>query len=162
MSVFALVRPDSWNFPLLLHVLGAIVLIGALVTAAVAQFLVWRPHDRPATVALSRFAFRSLLLGALPGWFLMRIAGQWTYSRERLDDAESDPAWIGIGFVTSELGGVLLVVSIVLAGLGVRRLRRDSNGDLGSNVLGRIAGVIATLLLLAYVVTVWAMTAKPA
>ena len=29
MSVIASIRPDSWNFPLFLHVLGAMVLVGA-------------------------------------------------------------------------------------------------------------------------------------
>ena len=28
MSVLAAIRPDDWNFPLLLHVLGAMLLVG--------------------------------------------------------------------------------------------------------------------------------------
>ena len=28
--MLALIRPDSWNFPLFLHVLGAIVLAGSI------------------------------------------------------------------------------------------------------------------------------------
>lgn len=34
--MLAVVRPDSWNLPLFLHVLGAMVLVGTLATAAVA------------------------------------------------------------------------------------------------------------------------------
>jgi hypothetical protein len=30
MSILAVVRPDSWNFPLFLHVLGAMILVGGL------------------------------------------------------------------------------------------------------------------------------------
>ena len=30
MSVLAQVRPDSWNFPLFLHVGGAMILVGAV------------------------------------------------------------------------------------------------------------------------------------
>ena len=34
MSVLATVRPDSWNFPLFVHVLGAMILVAGLVTGA--------------------------------------------------------------------------------------------------------------------------------
>ena len=34
MSMIALIRPDSWNFPLFLHVLGAMILVGGLLTGA--------------------------------------------------------------------------------------------------------------------------------
>ncbi len=33
-SVLAAVRPDSWNFPLFVHVLGAMILVGGLLTGA--------------------------------------------------------------------------------------------------------------------------------
>jgi uncharacterized membrane protein len=39
MSMLAAIRPDSWNFPLLLHVFGAMVLVGGLVTAVTALIL---------------------------------------------------------------------------------------------------------------------------
>ncbi len=29
-AVLASIRPDSWNFPLFLHVLGAMILVGGL------------------------------------------------------------------------------------------------------------------------------------
>ena len=35
MDVLASIRPDSWNFPLFLHVLGAMVLVGGLLAGAV-------------------------------------------------------------------------------------------------------------------------------
>ena len=34
MSVLAAIRPDDWNFPLLLHVLGAMLLVGGLLAAS--------------------------------------------------------------------------------------------------------------------------------
>ena len=37
IDVLASIRPDSWNFPLFLHVLGAMVLVGAVTAAVVAQ-----------------------------------------------------------------------------------------------------------------------------
>ena len=30
MTVLAVIRPDSWNFPLFLHVLGAMILVGGV------------------------------------------------------------------------------------------------------------------------------------
>ena len=82
MSVLALIRPDDWNFPLLVHVLGAVLLVGGLFTAVVAQFLGWR-RQRPAdAVAYARTAFRSLLLVAFPAWWIMRVGAEWIYRRE--------------------------------------------------------------------------------
>ena len=34
VAILAMPRPDSWNFPLFVHVFGAMVLVGGLVTAA--------------------------------------------------------------------------------------------------------------------------------
>ena len=34
MTLLALVRPDSWNLPLLLHIGGAMILVGGVLTAA--------------------------------------------------------------------------------------------------------------------------------
>jgi uncharacterized membrane protein len=158
VTVLAALRPDSWNFPLLLHVLGAAVLVGALVTAVAAQFLGWRARDSAAVATFSRLSFRALLFVAFPAWWLMRVAAQWIYSKEGFENVESEPGWIGVGFITSEGGGVLLLVAIILAGLGVRRLGR---ADGGGRTLGRIATVLTTLVLVAYLVAVWAMTAKP-
>jgi len=153
MNIVAAIRPDDWNAPLLVHVFGAMILVGGLVTAATALLLGWR-RDSPW---YSRFGFRALLLIALPAWFVMRIGAQWIYSKENFD-AGDEPGWLGVGYLTADLGGLLLLVAIVVTGIGVRRLRRP---DAGTSVLARIGGVLATVLLLAYTVAVWAMTAKP-
>jgi hypothetical protein len=148
--MLAAIRPDSWNFPLLLHVLGASLLVGGLLVAVAAQFLAW--GRREDSNVYGRYAFRSLLFVAFPAWWVMRIGGQWIYSKEGLDELDPEPGWIGIGFITADLGGLLLLLSIVLAGLGVRGQR---------SVLGRIATVLAAIALVAYIVATWAMTAKP-
>jgi hypothetical protein len=158
MTVLAAIRPDSWNFPLLLHVLGAMLLVGGLVTAVVAQGLAWRRVSPGDTVAFGRAAFRALLFVALPSWILMRIGGEWIYSKEGWS-GDDDPSWLGVGFFTADLGGILLLLTIVLAGLGARRLGRTGGG--GGIMLGRVATGLSTLVLLAYLVAVWAMTAKP-
>lgn len=154
--MLAAIRPDSWNYALFLHVLGAAVLVGALVTAGTAQVLSWR-ENRDAAV-FSRFAFRTLLFVAVPAWFAMRIGAEWIYSKEGWGDAPSEPDWLGVGYITADLGGLLLLVSVVLAGFGARRLAR---ADGGSNMLARSAGILALVVLALYLVALWAMTAKP-
>ncbi len=66
-------------------------------------------------------------------------------------------SWVKIGFNTADLGFVLLVVSTVLAGLAVRRIgRSESPGP-----FGRAPAGLVSLLLIAYLVAIWAMTTKP-
>jgi hypothetical protein len=60
--------------------------------------------------------------------------------------------------MTSDLGGLFILVSLILAGVGARRLRL-SGGT--TSALVRIATVLTAIALIAYVVTVWAMSAKP-
>jgi hypothetical protein len=154
MSAFAVIRPDDWNFPLLVHVLGATILVGGLVTAVTALLLGWRRDS----AFFTRLGFWALLAVAFPAWWVMRIGGQWIYSKEGFDELETEPGWLGAGFITAELGGLLLLITIVLTGIGMRRLRNRPDS---TSVLTRIGGVLASLILLAYIVAVWAMSAKP-
>ena len=149
----AAIRPDDWNLPLLVHVLGAMILVGGLVAAVTALLLGWRRDS----AWYSRLGFWSLLLVAFPAWWVMRIGAEWIYSKENFDEGD-DPGWIGIGYITTDLGGVLLLVAIIVTGIGARRLRRP---DADTSVLPRIGGVLASVTLLSYTVAMWAMTAKP-
>jgi uncharacterized membrane protein len=157
MSVLAANRPDELGFPLFLHVLGAMVLVGALVTVVAFQLLAWRRRSETVEMtAFDRAAFWALLTVALPGWIVMRVGAQWIYSKEGWS-GEDDPDWLGIGYTVADIGLPVLLISIILAGIGVRRLK----GGRPTNLLGRIATPLSTLLLVAYLVAVWAMTAKP-
>jgi hypothetical protein len=155
MSVVAAVRAGSVDFPLFLHVLGAMLLVGSLLTVATGIAIGWRRPD--ATLQLTRFGLRTVLLGVLPAYALMRIGAEWTLSRENLPKEIEDSTWVTIGYITADTGAALVLVSIVLAAIGLRRLR-DGRGS----GLGRAVGIISVLLLAAYVVTVWAMSTKPA
>src|SRR6185437_35181 len=66
-----LIRPDSWNLPLLLHVGGAMALVASVTVAAVALLQGWRTSD-PAAASLKRFGARTLLYAAVPSYFVMR------------------------------------------------------------------------------------------
>ncbi len=153
----AAIRADEINFPLLLHVLGAMALVGMLFTAGVALLAAWRRSEGSDAVALTRFGFWSLIAGVVPSWILMRIGAGWTASEEFPGD-EPEVDWLGIGYVTAELGGLLILVSLVLSIIGLRRTREGASG---SATIARIVGVVAVVVLLAYVVAVWAMTTKP-
>jgi hypothetical protein len=153
VTVLASIRPDSINFALLVHVLGAMVMVGALVTAVAAALVGWREE----TGALRRLSYKTLLYAALPGYIVMRIGAEWVYAKEHLDDLPDDPAWVVIGYITSDLGGILLLVALILGGIGLRRSRTGGGGG-----LLKASSVIATLLVAAYIVAIWAMGSKPA
>ena len=152
MSVLiAIIRPDAWNFPLLLHVLGAMLMVGALVLAGSALLVAWRD----GSAAMLRLGYRSLLLGAVPSWFLMRAGAEWIASKEHLEN--SNASWIGIGFSTADGGAFFIIVATVLAGFAVRRAAKRE----GSSGLGRASAVLIGVLVVGYVVAIWAMTTKP-
>jgi hypothetical protein len=150
MSVLAAIRPDSWNFPLFLHVLGAMILVGGLLTGASALAFA-RGEARSL-----RLGYWSLLAVSLPGWVLMRVGAEWIYSREGLDDLPESPAWLDIGAFIADIGGVILLIALIAGGVGVRRLGTGK----GSGLL-RTTLVLSLVLLAAYVVAVWAMAGKP-
>jgi hypothetical protein len=129
------------------------LLVGTLVLAASTLFLAWRDGN----AALVRLGYRSLLLGVLPAWVVMRLAGQWVASKEGLTGSNVDLTWLNIGSTTGDLGLPLILISILLAGLAARRARRAQR-PVG---FGRASTVVVSLLLFAYLVTVWAMTTKP-
>jgi hypothetical protein len=146
MRVLAAIRPDDWNFPLFLHVLSAMVLFGAVVLAAVSV--------GGNLQAGLRLGFRSLLIGAIPAWIAMRLSGQWIASEENLLDEEVDaPAWVDIGFMTSEGSLLFLVAGTVCAGIAARRGR---GGGLRTATV-----VLVGITIVAYVVALWAMSTKP-
>jgi hypothetical protein len=156
--MLAAIRPDSWNFPLLLHVLGASLLLGALITAVTAQLLAWKRTAPADLLPYSRLSFRTLLFVAIPAWFLMRIGAEWVASKG-WNDVEPAPLWLDLGYIIGDASGLLLLISVILAGLGARKLRR-SNGERGATLV-RVSTVLAVLLVIAYVIVTWAMAAKP-
>jgi hypothetical protein len=148
--ILAALRPDSWDFPLFLHVLGAMILVGGLLTGASALAFA-RGEARSL-----RLGYWSLLALSLPGWILMRVGAEWIYTREGWDEVDDDPGWLGLGAFIGDIGGVVLLVALILGGVGVYRLR----GGKGSGLL-KATLVLSLILLAAYVVAVWAMAGKP-
>jgi hypothetical protein len=152
--VILMIRPDDWNFPVLLHVGGAMALMASVAVAGVALIQAWRVTDVGAASSLQRFGARTLLWAALPSFIVMRGAAEWALSREGLDN--SNDTWIGVGFLIADIGGLLLLISIIIANIGVRRSR-----DGGVSALGKVSATLSVILIIAYLVAVWAMTTKP-
>jgi hypothetical protein len=150
-TVVATVRPHSWDFPLFVHVLGAMILVGGLLTGAACLSLA-RGDAR-----FLRLGYRALLFVAFPGWILMRVGAEWIASKEPWGkNGVPTPTWLGIGFVLADAGGLILLVSLIVGGIGVRRLRAGQGAALLKTTLA-----LSVVLLAAYVVAVWAMAGKP-
>jgi hypothetical protein len=152
VSVLALIRPDSWFLPLFLHIAGAMVLVGALTLSCVYLIVSWRS----GSAALIRTAYMSLFYAALPGFIVFRIGAEWIVDKENLSDA--DLSWIDIGYMVSDTGALLLIISLIIGGVSVRRMNR---GGTPSPIAARIVTGLVSLTLIAYLVAVWAMTTKP-
>ena len=151
MSVLALVRTDNLNFPLFVHVLGAMILIGGLLAGA-ASLGFARGEAR-----FLRLGYWSLLAVSLPGWLIMRAGAEWIASREGwTKKGVPTPTWLDIGSLIADAGGLILLVSLIVGGVGVRRLRSGA----GTGLL-RATLILSVVLLAAYVVAVWAMAGKP-
>jgi hypothetical protein len=151
MTIIATVRPHAWDFPLFLHVLGAMILVGGLLAGA--SSLAFARGD----VKYLRLGYWSLLAVALPGWLLMRVGAEWIASKEGWNHkGVTTPTWLNIGFLIADVGGLILLVSLIVGGVGVRRLRAGQGSTLLKTTLA-----LSVVLLGAYVVAVWAMAGKP-
>jgi hypothetical protein len=148
--MLAVIRPDSWNLPLFLHVLGATVLFGSTATLALAGFA-GRSRTQHARL-LSRLVFRTWLLVIVPSWILMRVAAEWILSKEYPDGAKT-PGWVDVGFTVSEGGAILLLALGILAWLSARK---DGGGRVGAAVPW-----LAALYVVALGVAMFAMSGKP-
>jgi hypothetical protein len=153
-ELVAAIRPDEQSFALLLHLVGATVVFGALLACATSLLLA------RGEIRMLRLGYFSLLFVGLPGLILLRLAGEWLYRLQHWDDLPDqfdEPAWLQIGFAVADWGGLLLLVALALGGVGIYRLR---SGKGGAGLL-KATMVIALILIVAYAIAVWAMTGKP-
>jgi hypothetical protein len=146
--VIAILRPHSWDFPLFLHVFGAMVLFGAILATTTLSFVGWRLPD---VRAVSRSTFWALLAAAIPAWIVMRVGAQWAYSKEHHQLFEKDPSWIGIGFIIADLGALILLLATGFAFWWQRSQKA---------VAGRVVSGLAVLYLILLVVAWLAMSGK--
>lgn len=148
--MLALVRPDSWNLPLFLHVLGATLTFGATATVALLGFAGLR-GDPERTVWLRRLGFRISLFVLVPAFILMRAGAQWIADKEFPGNAKT-PGWLDVGFIVTEPGAVLVLAMLILAWFGSRRA--------GSRVAAAVPW-LAAVYVVALGIAWFAMSAKP-
>ena len=144
----ALVRPDSWNLPLFLHVLGATLTFGATAAVAILAFA-GRPATSERGVWLRGLAFKIGLIVLIPSWILLRLAAAWIDSKEF---PHHEPGWVGVGYPVTE-GGLLLIIVMLILGWLSRR-RRESRA-------AAVVPWLATIYLVALGVAWFAISAKP-
>jgi hypothetical protein len=131
------------SLALFVHILGAMTLVGSLVLVLVAL------ADRNI-----RLGYRSLLLGVVPGWIVMRGGAEWIAEKEKVNDLDPVPSWVDIGYSVADPMLLLIIISTVCAGSAARRQR--TGGPLRGTAL-----VLSAIMLVAAVVAIWAMSTKP-
>jgi len=134
-------------WPLFLHVLGAMTTVGAILTVVVLSYVSWSRPD----AAFLRRATLTTLLTTIPFYILLRVFAEVMYSKEKDGFGGNDPTWVGIGYITSDAGFLVLLITIGLA-FWWRRSEKP--------VAGRIVAVLSTVLLLMLTVAMLAMSGK--
>jgi hypothetical protein len=151
MSILAAFRPDSWDFPLLVHIVGVVLFVGGVVTAA--AFLGYARGD----ARLLRLGYWTLLALALPGYVVLRIGGEWLNTKYNdLTPDVDEPTWLNIGYIVADLGALLLLAALIAGGIGIYRLRDGKGTGLLKATLA-----LSIVLVAAGLVAVWAMAGKP-
>ena len=144
--MIALIRPHSWDLPLFVHVVGAVLLFGGV--ASVALLSIGALREQAHAIVLRRTAFATTVLLVWPSYVVMRVGAQWILSREGLD--KNPPGWAGVGFAVSDAGILVLAVITLLGWLSPRRPGA-----------GKFLAGLSVLYLIALGVAWFAMTAKP-
>jgi hypothetical protein len=145
-------RAAEAKLPLFLHILGAMVLVGALLLAVTALIAAWRSGSPRFT----RLAYMTLFYAALPGYIVFRIGAEWVADKEGYSNAKL--TWLDIGYSIGDGGALLLLISLVIGGVSVRRMNK---GGTPSPIAARVVTGLVSVTLIAYLVAVWAMTTKP-
>ena len=151
----AAIRPDEWELPLFVHVLGALALIGALTLTAIYLFSAWRSGSAENL----RLALRSLTLGVFPAWIVLRGSSEWIADKEGYADLDEPPNWID-----DRLHGHRhrLPADPDREPAGLARPAQGTREGDGPRVTARFAAGLVGFLLVINVVAIWAMTTKPA
>ena len=154
-ELLAAIRPDDQSFALLLHLVGATVVFGALLASATSLAAGARRDPAASARLLLAPARRPPRPDPAPARRRMALPAPELGRASRPD--RSSPPGSAIGFIVADWGGLLLLLALALGGVGIHRL---GNGK-GGTVLLKATMVISLILILAYVVAVWAMTGKP-
>ena len=107
--------------PLFVHVLGATLLFGALLAVTTLGFASIRIVEHGPL--LRRLAFTIMLAGVWPAYILMRV-GRAVGALARGAGQRHAPGWVGVGFLVSDVGILVLLVLTLLGWLGTATTAR--------------------------------------
>jgi hypothetical protein len=172
VGVFPRAKDFDISFPLLVHITGAMILVGGMLGAAAALILA-RGDQRKLKVG-----YYSLLFVAFPGLVLTKLGATMIWHKESTHSLvgaafphpSTDPRWIEIGGTALDGGGGLLVLALILGWFGLRRFDGKTDFLAKVPVVGKWSGerllsittIISVVLLAGYVLAIWAMSTKPA
>ena len=149
--------PSSWNIPLLIHVTGAMILVGGMLAAATALVSA-RGDERKL-----RLGYYSLLFVAFPGLMLTKLGATAINSKysgqsffRSAFPSQDDPTWIMIGGTALDMGAGALVAALILGWFGLKKLDTKRGQQMMKLVM-----LISIGLLAAYILAIWAMGARP-
>jgi hypothetical protein len=171
VGIFPRASDFNIDFPLLVHITGAMILVGGMLGAAAALVLA-RGDERKL-----RLGYYSLLFVAFPGLILTKIGATAIWHKESTHSLfgaafphSNDPRWVEIGGTALDGGGALLVLALILGWFGIRRMDGAESDILtkiplvkkmtGETLL-KLTMIISVALLVAYVLAIWAMSTKP-
>jgi len=169
VGVFPRAKDFSINFPLLVHITGAMILVGGVLGGAAALLLARGDARR------LKLGYYSLLFVALPGLIVTKIGATMIWHKESTHSLvgaafphSNDPRWIEVGGTALDGGGALLVGALIVGWFGLRRLDGMTDFLAKVPVVGKWTGatylklttIISVVLLAGYVAAIWAMSTK--
>ena len=89
---------------------------------------------------------------------MLRGSSEWIADKEGYADLDEPPDWIEIGYMITDTGFLLILISSLLGWLALRKARTEGDGP---RVTARFAAGLVSFLLVINVVAIWAMTTKP-
>jgi hypothetical protein len=153
--MIAAIRPDSWNWLLLFHLLAAFLLVGGVITVVLTSLAAGMNRRTEHVPLLRALAFRTNLVVVLPAFVAVHVFGDLLGNREY---KHGDPDWLGISYGITDIG--LIVGGVLLTLLQFWVVRRVRAGRLGGWP-AQLATFLPVVVLGALVTVIVLMAAKP-
>jgi hypothetical protein len=148
-------RPDSWNWLLLVHLLAAFALVGGVLTVVLVSLATARKAWPEQVPLLRAIAFRTNLVVVLPAFIAVHVFGDLLANREY---KHGDPDWLSAGFAITDIA--LIVGGVLLTLLQFWVLRRTRAGQAGGWQAG-VASYLPAVIVAALVSVIVLMAGKP-
>jgi hypothetical protein len=153
--MIAVLRPDSWNWLLLFHLLAAFALVGGVLTVVLVSLATARKAWPEQVPLLRAIAFRTNLVVVLPAFIAVHVFGDLLANREY---KHGDPDWLSAGFAITDIA--LIVGGVLLTLLQFWVLRRTRAAQAGGWQAG-VATYLPAVILAALVSVIVLMAGKP-